>query len=121
MSWLARIFFKSVAIFISAYIIPGVEIKGFLSAIIVAIVLALLNTFLKPLLIILTIPFTILSLGLFLFVINALIILAADDLVSGFSVNGLWNAMLFSLVMTVILEFFNRVDQSSKENENKNQ
>lgn len=119
MSWLTKIFLKSIAIFISAYILPGVEIQDFWSAIVVAFVLALLNTFLKPLLIILTIPFTILTLGLFLFVINALIILTASDLVDGFSVTGFWPALIFSLVMTVILQLFNKTEQAPQKDNDK--
>ena len=74
----------------------------FLSAIIVAFVLALLNGFLKPLLMILTIPITIFTFGLFLLVINGIIILFASILVSGFYVEGFWWALLFSLIMSLI-------------------
>ncbi|WP_162052593.1 phage holin family protein [Pontibacter pamirensis] len=85
----------------SSYLLPGVHITGFLSAVLLAIVLAVLNTIVKPILIFLTIPVTILTLGLFLLVINALIILLAGVIVPGFTVDGFWWALLFSLVMSI--------------------
>jgi putative membrane protein len=89
-------------VFLTAYLLPGVSVETYLTAIWVAIVLALLNGFLKPLLVILTIPVTVVTLGLFLLVINAAIILLADNFVDGFVVNGFWWALLFSLVLSVI-------------------
>jgi putative membrane protein len=97
-----KIIISSLAVFLTAYLLPGVDVDGYVTAIWVAIVLALLNGFLKPLLIIFTIPVTIVTLGLFLLVINAAIILLADNFVDGFYVNGFWWALLFSLVLSVI-------------------
>ncbi|GAB3528042.1 phage holin family protein [Pontibacter brevis] len=85
----------------SSYLLPGVHIAGFMSAVILAIVLAILNTIVRPILVFLTIPVTILTLGLFLLVINALIILLAGAIVPGFTVDGFLWALLFSLVMSV--------------------
>lgn len=93
----------SVNVFLLAYIMPGVEVKTIFSAILVAVVLSLLDAVIKPLLILLTLPATILTLGLFLFVINACIILIDDHFVHGFNVDGFWYALLFSIV----LSFFN--------------
>ena len=93
---------SSVAVMICAYLLPGVEVSGFLNAFFVAISLALLNQFVKPLLILLTIPATILTLGLFLFVINALIIMLADWIIDGFQVNSFIWALLFSLALSAI-------------------
>lgn len=90
------------AALISSYILPGVHITGFLSAVLLAIVLAVLNTIVKPILVFLTIPVTILTLGLFLLVINALIILLAGAIVPGFTVDGFWWALLFSLVLSIV-------------------
>ncbi len=86
---------------VSAYLLPGVEVNGFFVAIVVAAVLALLNTIVKPILILLTIPITVLTLGIFLLVINAVIILLADMLIQGFSVYGFWWALLFSLILAI--------------------
>ena len=85
----------------ASYVLPGVHIVGFFSAVLLAIVLAVLNTIVKPVLIFLTIPVTVLTLGLFLLVINALIILLAGVIVPGFTVDGFWWALLFSLVLSL--------------------
>jgi putative membrane protein len=82
--------------------LPGVAINDAKTAIIVALVLALLNTFIKPILVILTIPVTIITLGLFLLVINILIIKLTDSLVGGFTVDGWLSALLFSLIVSLV-------------------
>lgn len=87
---------------LAAYILPGVSIDGFVTAVILALVLAVLNAVVRPILVLLTIPVTILTLGLFLLVINALIILLADSLLAGFDTSGFITALLFSLVLSVI-------------------
>ncbi len=102
MNLLLKLLVSSLAVMLSAFVLPGVEVDSFMTAIVVAAVLGLLNTFLKPLLIVLTIPVTILTLGLFLIVINAFIILMADDLVSGFTVNGFLYALFFSFILSII-------------------
>lgn len=114
MKWLFRILLNAVIVLVLSYLLPGIDVDSFWSAVIVAIVLGFLNALLKPFLIIITIPITILSFGLFLLVINAFIILFADNLITDFSVNGFWWALLFSL----ILSFFNSViDKEEKNNE----
>jgi putative membrane protein len=111
MKLILKILASAAIIMITSYILPGVHVDEFLTAIIVAIVLALLNFFLKPLLIILTIPFTILTFGLFLLVINALIILLASYLVgSRFEVDGFWWALLFSLIISLFNSLLNLND-----------
>lgn len=102
MNLLLKLLVSSLAVALTTWLLPGVHVENFLTAIVVAAVLGLLNTFIKPLLIILTIPVTILTLGLFLIVINAFIILMTDDLVSGFTVNGFWYALLFSFILSFI-------------------
>ena len=102
MNLLIRIIISSLAVFLAAYLLPGVSVDSYITAIWVAIVLALLNGFLKPLLVIFTIPVTVVTLGLFLLVINAAIILLADNFVDGFYVSGFWWALLFSLVLSII-------------------
>jgi putative membrane protein len=102
MNLFIKIIISSLAVFLTAYLLPGVTVDTYVTAIWVAVVLALLNGFLKPLLVIFTIPVTLVTLGLFLLVINAAIILLADNFVDGFYVNGFWWALLFSLVLSVI-------------------
>jgi len=99
---LLKILVSSLAVFFSAYILPGVYLDGFPAAVVVAAVLGLLNAFLKPLLILLTIPVTLFSFGLFLLVINAFLILITDSILPGFSVDGFWTALLFSIIVTVV-------------------
>ena len=101
--WLIKILVCSVNVFILAYILPGIAIVDFFTAIIVAVVLSLLDGIIKPLLILLTLPVTILTLGLFLFVINAGIILLDAHFVHGFKIESFWHALLFS----ILLSFFN--------------
>lgn len=93
---------STAAILIAAYLLPGVQVSGFLTAVIVAIVLAAVNIFLKPLLLFLTLPLNILTLGLFTFVVNAIIILIVSAVVAGFSVGGFWWALLFSLLVSLV-------------------
>lgn len=102
MGFIMRLIITALAAMVTAYILPGVQIKNFITALILALVLGLLNVLVKPILVILTLPATILTLGLFLLVINAVIILIASNLITGFKVNGFWWALLFSIVLTII-------------------
>ncbi len=101
MKLLLKILLTAAAVLIIAHYLTGVSVENYTSAIIVAIVLGILRITVKPILIILTLPVTILTLGLFLLVINALIIMFADNLVSGFQVSGFWIALLFSLILSI--------------------
>ncbi|MDQ3051292.1 MAG: phage holin family protein [Bacteroidota bacterium] len=117
LSFIARLITTSLAVIIVAYLLPGVHVESALSAIGLALVLSLLNIFVKPLLILLTLPITVLTLGLFLLVVNALILLLAAELVSGFSIDGFWWALLFSIILSIVvsvLESF-RTKSSRKE------
>jgi putative membrane protein len=102
MKFIMRIIVTSVIAFGLSYVLKGIKIDSFWTAIILAVVLAVLNALLKPILIILTLPITILTLGLFLFVINAGIILLADKFIDGFTVDGFWWALLFSLLLSIV-------------------
>lgn len=102
MNFIIRLLLSGLAVIIVSYILPGVSVDGFLVAIILALLLSLLNLTVKPLLIILTIPLTVFTLGLFLLVINALIILLADAIIPGFEVGGFWWALLFSLLLSIV-------------------
>ncbi len=101
MNTLLKILLTALAVIILANILPGVSVNGYLSAIIVALVISLLNMFVRPLLIFFTLPATIVTFGLFLFVINAIIILLANKLVDGFTVNGFWRALFFSILLSI--------------------
>jgi len=92
----------TLAIMIAAYLIKGIEVKGFSSALLAAAILGILNAFFRPILIILTLPINILTLGLFTFVINAVLVMMASGVIGGFAVQGFWPALLGSLVITII-------------------
>ncbi len=115
MNFIAKILVSALAVFIVAHISPGITIDSYLSAILVAVVLAFLNTIVKPILTILTIPITVFTLGLFLLAINAIIILFADKLVSDFHVSGFWSALIFSLILSVITGILNNLFGVKKE------
>jgi putative membrane protein len=115
MNIILRIIISAVVAFALSYVLSGVHIQSFVTALILAIVLGLLNLIVKPILIILTLPITIFTFGLFLFVINALIILLAAKFVNGFRVDGFWWALLFSLLLSVLTSFLYR---KSTEREN---
>ncbi|MGB5437501.1 MAG: phage holin family protein [Maribacter sp.] len=102
MKLILRILLSAIAVVVLSKILPGVGVDTYMTAIIVAIVLSLLNFIVKPILVILTLPVTILTLGLFLLIINAIIILLADSLVTGFSVENIWWALLFSLLLSFL-------------------
>jgi putative membrane protein len=102
MNFIVRLIITSLAIFLIANLMPGVEVTDMSMAILVSIVLILLNMFVKPILVFLTLPITVITLGFFLLVINALIILTASELLgAGFKVNGFWVAMLFSIILSM--------------------
>ncbi|MEH6537956.1 MAG: phage holin family protein [Psychroserpens sp.] len=101
MNLIIRLLITAGIVVLLSHFLTGVAVSGFTAALIVAAVLALLNAILKPILIILTIPITIMTLGLFLFVINACIILLADRFIDGFAVDGFWTALLFSILLSI--------------------
>lgn len=105
MKTILRTLLTAVAVFILAHVLPGVEVASYLTAILVAVVLGLLNFLVKPILVIFTLPITIVTLGLFLLIINALIILMADYFITGFSVSSIWMALLFSLLLSLLQSF----------------
>ena len=102
-----KLLVSTVSVIVATYILPSVHIDSYSIALIVAIVLGLLNMLLKPILVLLTLPINILSLGLFTFVINALLVLLASSLVNGFSVDSLLSALLFSLITSLTASFLN--------------
>lgn len=112
MKFLVKLLVSALVVLLTGYLLPGVNVDGFGVAILVAVVLAILNTLVKPILVILTIPLTILTLGLFLLVINAVIILLAGSLIGGFSLDSFWWALLFSIIVSVIMSIY---ESSSKD------
>ncbi len=102
MNFIIRLLLTAVVAYAVAHVLSGVHIPNFKDAVIFALVLAVLNAIIKPLLIILTLPITIITLGLFLFVINAIIILLADKAMDGVKIDGFLWALLFSLILSVV-------------------
>ena len=102
MKLILRLLLNALAVIILSYILPGVGVDSLLTAIIVAVVLSVLNFLVKPILIVLTLPITIVTLGLFLLVINALIILIAAKFIDGFHVANIWWALIFSLLLSFL-------------------
>jgi len=102
MKLIIRILLSALAVVVLAKVLPNVSVDSYMTAILVAIVLSLLNFIVKPILVILTLPVTILTLGLFLLIVNAIIILLADYLIAGFNVDGIWWALLFSLLLSLL-------------------
>lgn len=102
MNFIIRLLITAAVAYGLSQVLSGVAINDFTTAIIFALVLGLLNLLVKPILVILTIPVTIITLGLFLLVINAIIILIADSLMDGIVVNGFWWALVFSVILSVL-------------------
>lgn len=110
MNFIIKLFLNAIAVVLTAYILPGVHLESFWYAVLLAALLSVLNVSIKPLLVFLTIPATIISLGLFLLVINAFIILIADwIIVDGFNVDGFWWALAFSIVLSIINGIFDQL------------
>lgn len=101
-------FISALALLVAAYIIPGVTVDNFTAALVAVVVLALINAIIKPILIVLTLPVNILTLGLFTLVINAVLILLAARIVPGLHVRGFWWALLFSIVLTLVNSVFGK-------------
>lgn len=133
MNFIAKLLISALAVIITAYFLDGVtisdnqfynsgppELNKFITALLVAVVLAFLNTIVKPILTILSLPITFFTLGLFLLVINALIILFADKLVVGFKVDGFWTALWFSVVLWIVNGFLELFAGKDKSKDDKN-
>lgn len=112
----AKTIATAVAVLFAAYILKGVHVDSTITALLVAVVLGLLNSFIRPVLVMLTIPFTILTLGLFLLVINIIIVKWAAGLVPGFTVNGWLPALMFSLVVSIVSFLIEALIGSNRDN-----
>ncbi len=107
MAFLISLLLGTIAVFVAAYILPGVRVDGWTTALILAIVMGLINAFIRPILLLLTLPINILTLGLFTFVVIALCVMLASAIVPGFHVDGFWWAMAFGVVLAIINSFIN--------------
>lgn len=117
MNFLIKIIISTLSVLVASYILKGVQVDSFTTALIVAMVLGLLNVVLKPILFLLSLPAILFSFGLFLIVINVAIILIADRLIEGFHVNGFWWALLFSVVMWIVSSILNMIKQQDEQTE----
>jgi putative membrane protein len=102
LNFFLNLLLSGAAVFVSAKFLPGVHITDFMSALLVAFLLGIVNSVIRPLLLLLTLPINFLTLGIFTFVINALMILLVDTLVGAFSVDNFWWAVIFSFVLSII-------------------
>jgi putative membrane protein len=103
MKFLLKWLISAAAIIITAYLLSaGVDVTNFGSALVLALVLGIINTLIRPIILLLTLPINIATLGLFTFIINALLIILADKIVPGFTVDNFWWALLFSLILSII-------------------
>lgn len=102
MKLIIKLLLNAFAVIALSKLLTGVHVDSYTTAIVVAIVLSILNLFVKPILVILTLPITIFTLGLFILVVNAIIIILADYLINGFSVSSIWIAILFSILLSIL-------------------
>jgi len=97
-----RWFVLTAAIMFASYVVEGIHVTGFFSAFFTAAILGILNAFFRPILIVLTLPINIMTLGLFTFIINAMMLKMASGLISGFEIYGFWPALFGSLVISIV-------------------
>ena len=115
MNFIIRLIISTLAVLITAYILPGIHIDNFMTAVLVAVILGCLNNLVKPLLILFSLPLVIFSFGLFLIVINTFIILLTDKLVDGFRVDGFWHAFFFSIVLSMVTGILNAIKRRDEQ------
>lgn len=109
MRFIVRLIVNALAVYLTSRLLDGISIDNFVTAVVVAVVLGIVNTIIKPILLLLTLPINFLTLGLFTWVINALMVLLADYVVTGFSVASFLWALLFSFVLSVISSILNKL------------
>lgn len=112
-----KILLTALAVMVLASFLPGIQIDdNYFTAVVVAIVISLLNMFVRPLLILFTLPATLVTFGLFLFVINAVIVMIAGNLVDGFYVTNFWTALIFSILLSLFRSYLFSFFEDEKEN-----
>ncbi len=99
---------NGLAVYISSYLLNGVHVQNFFVAIVVGVVLGLVNMIVKPIITLFTFPLTVLTLGLFILVINGAMVLLVDNIVPGFTVDSIWSGILFSILLSLMSSLFNR-------------
>ncbi len=108
MNLLAKLLLTALTLLVVATYVPGISIDGLYTALIAAVIIGLLNLFVRPILLILTFPITVLTVGLFILVINASLFLFAASFIDGFTVTGFWPALVGSLIVTIVSTIGNR-------------
>jgi putative membrane protein len=114
MKLILKILLSALVVLGLSYLLGGVTVTSFKAAVYVAIVLGLLRAIVRPILVILTLPITVLTLGLFLFIINAIIIFMASNMIDGFNVNGIFTAIIFSLLLSISQSFLYKMLEDDK-------
>ncbi|MDR6225612.1 phage holin family protein [Desmospora profundinema] len=109
MGWIVRLLLNALAVLIAAQVIPQIDVSGYGTALLVAIVLGIINTFIRPILVFLTLPISILTLGLFIFILNAFLFWLTGAFVAGFEVQGITGALLGSILVSVISWLLNGI------------
>jgi len=109
--WYVRLIVRTLAVFFTAYLVPGVEVDGFTTAIWVAVVLGVLNATVKPLLILLTLPLTLFTMGIFLLVINGIVVVLADRWIDGFALQDFTAAVVMSVVVSALSAVMERLQR----------
>lgn len=109
MNFITKLLISTLLVFVLANFLPGIQIDNLISALTVAVVLGLLNTFLKPILVLLTIPVTLFTFGFFLLIINAFMILICDHLITGFQVSGFLTALIFGVLLSISQSILNKI------------
>ena len=115
MRFLARLLLNGVAIIVAAWLLPGIHITGPLPALVAGVILGFVNAIVRPVLFLLTLPFTLITLGLFIFVLNAICFGLTAWLVPGFSVDGFWWALLGALLVSIVSWILNGVFVGKRE------
>lgn len=109
MNIVVRLLITAIATFVASYIIPGVKIDSFTSLIVVSIALGVINAFIKPILVVLTFPLTVITLGIFLLLLNGILILVVGSIVPGFYVESLFSAILFSIIVSIVSSLLSNI------------
>jgi len=117
MKFIISILFTASIVMVLGHVLPGIHVTNFWTAVVVALVLALLNAILKPILVVLTFPLTVITFGLFLFIINVFLIYICDKFIGGFDVENFWWALLFSILVSVATSWFQKEVLHIKEKE----
>lgn len=108
-SWVVRWLINAIALLVTAAILPGIQVKGVFTALIAAVVMGIVNAFVRPIFLILTLPLNLLTLGLFTFVLNGLMLLLAAVFVPGFTISGLMSAIVGALILGLVSSLISRL------------